>query len=56
MWGGFKKKIVTCLCGIIGLGVGSRSLESPANVFMLAILGSVVLGMMVPIANGPINR
>ena len=56
VWGGFKKKIVTCLCGIIGLGVGVMLIGiAPANFFMLAILGSVVLGMMVPIANGPIG-
>jgi MFS transporter, DHA3 family, macrolide efflux protein len=56
VWGGFKKKIVTCLVGIMGLGVGVVLIGiAPANFFMLAILGSVVLGMMVPMANGPIG-
>ena len=56
VWGGFRKKIVTCLCGIIGLGVGVALIGiAPANFLMLAILGSVVLGTMVPIANGPIG-
>ena len=56
VWGGFKKKIVTSVTGIIGLGVGVILIGlAPANLFMMAILGNVLLGLMLPIANGPIG-
>ena len=56
VWGGFRKKIVTSITGIIGLGVGVVLIGlAPANAFLLAIVGSAVLGLMLPIANGPIG-
>jgi MFS transporter, DHA3 family, macrolide efflux protein len=56
IWGGFKKKIATSLVGIIGLGLGVMLVGiAPANLFILAITGNVVLGLMIPIANGPIG-
>jgi len=56
IWGGFKKKIATSLTGIVGLGVGVMLTGlAPANLFMLAIAGNIVLGFMIPIANGPIG-
>jgi DHA3 family macrolide efflux protein-like MFS transporter len=56
IWGGFKKKIATSLVGIIGLGLGVMLVGiAPANLFILAIAGNVVLGLMIPIANGPIG-
>jgi DHA3 family macrolide efflux protein-like MFS transporter len=56
VWGGFKKKIVTSVTGIIGLGMGVILIGlAPANFFILAILGNVLLGLMLPIANGPIG-
>ncbi|HSL46689.1 MAG TPA: MFS transporter [Anaerolineales bacterium] len=55
IWGGFKKKIVTSLIGIIGLGVGVMLVGlAPANLFLLAIIGNVTLGFMLPVANGPV--
>ena len=56
IWGGFKKKIVTSLAGIIGLGAGVMLLGlAPANQFTLAVVGIAVLGLMAPMANGPIG-
>jgi MFS transporter, DHA3 family, macrolide efflux protein len=56
IWGGFKKKIVTSVTGIIGLGLGVMLIGlAPASLFIIAILGNVVLGLMIPIANGPIG-
>lgn len=56
IWGGFKKKIVTSLTGIVGLGVGVMMIGfAPANLFILALAGNVMLGLMMPIANGPIG-
>jgi DHA3 family macrolide efflux protein-like MFS transporter len=56
VWGGFRKKIVTSVTGIIGLGVGVILIGlAPSNFFIVAILGNVLLGLMLPIANGPIG-
>jgi len=56
IWGGFKKKIITSMIGIIGLGLGVTLIGiAPANLFILAILGSITLGFMSPIANGPLG-
>jgi len=56
IWGGFRKKIATSLMGIIGLGLGVTLVGlAPAHLFILAILGNVILGLMIPMANGPIG-
>ncbi len=56
IWGGFKKKMITSIIGIIGLGIGVTLIGiAPANLFILAILGSITLGFMSPIANGPLG-
>ena len=56
IWGGFKRKIATSIIGIIGLGLGIMLVGlAPANLFYLAIAGTVVLGFMIPITNGPIG-
>lgn len=56
IWGGFRKKIVTSVTGIIGLGVGVALIGfAPANFFVLAIVGNIVLGFMIPVANGPLG-
>lgn len=56
IWGGFKKKIVTSMMGIIGLGLGVMLIGfAPPSLFMVAIAGTVLLGVMIPITNGPIG-
>ena len=56
IWGGFKKKIVTSLSGIVGLGLGVLLIGlAPADLFLLAIAGNVLLGFMIPMANGPVG-
>ena len=56
IWGGFKKKIVTSMIGIIGLGIGVMLLGlAPASLFIVALTGSILLGAMIPITNGPIG-
>jgi DHA3 family macrolide efflux protein-like MFS transporter len=56
IWGGFKKKIATSLTGIVGLGLGVLLTGlAPADLFILALAGNVILGIMIPIANGPIG-
>jgi DHA3 family macrolide efflux protein-like MFS transporter len=56
VWGGFKKKIATSLMGIVGLGIGVMLTGiAPAEFFVLALAGNLVVGLMLPIANGPIG-
>jgi len=54
-WGGFKRRIVTTVVGLAGLGAGALVLGlAPASLLALAILGGLVMGLMIPIVNGPI--
>ena len=55
VWGGFKRKVYTLLMGIIGIGIGVVITGFlPANMFF-AVIGSVfVIGLMIPMADGPI--
>lgn len=55
-WGGFKKKIITCMMGIIGIGIGILIFGIlPAQLFYLALSGIFLLGFMQVFANGPLN-
>jgi MFS transporter, DHA3 family, macrolide efflux protein len=56
IWGGFKKRIVTSMLGITGLGAGVILTGlAPANMFWLALVGMSVTGFMSPITNGPLH-
>jgi MFS transporter, DHA3 family, macrolide efflux protein len=56
IWGGFRRKIVTSLTGIVGLGIGVMLVGfAPADTFLLAVVGHIILGLMLPVANGPIG-
>ncbi|HEU5089239.1 MAG TPA: MFS transporter, partial [Roseiflexaceae bacterium] len=55
MWGGFKRRILTMLLGLMGLGCGALLLGLvPASVFALALVAVFVMGVMSPITNGPL--
>jgi len=54
-WGGFRRKVITSLMGIIGIGLGITIVGlTPANMFWLAISGMAFCGIMNPITNGPL--
>ncbi len=54
-WGGFRRRIVTSLIGVIGMGLGTLAIGlSPASAFELALAGMFFGGFMNPIANGPL--
>jgi DHA3 family macrolide efflux protein-like MFS transporter len=56
LWGGFKRRILTSMLGIIGLGLGVVAIGfAPANMFWLALVGMAVMGFMNPITNGPLH-
>jgi len=54
VWGGFKRRVVTSLLGIVGMGIGTLIVGfSPAAAFVMALAGMFFAGFMNPIVNGP---
>jgi MFS transporter, DHA3 family, macrolide efflux protein len=54
-WGGFKRRVVTSLLGVIGIGLGTLIVGlSPVGAFTMALIGMLVAGFMNPIVNGPL--
>jgi DHA3 family macrolide efflux protein-like MFS transporter len=54
-WGGFRKKVITSLLGVIGIGFGILLVGlAPSNLFALAVAGYLISGVMNPITNGPL--
>ncbi len=54
-WGGFRRKIITSMGGIIGGGVGMLIVGlAPASLFWMALAGIFVIGFMNPLINGPL--
>jgi len=54
IWGGFKRRILTSLLGLTGLGVGSLLIGiSPSDAYGIALMGIALVGMMNTLANGP---
>ena len=55
-WGGFKKRVLTTLAGLIGLGIGFTLIGlAPANLFWLAVVGAFLTGGMIALTNGPVR-
>jgi len=55
-WGGFRRRMVTCLLGVLSYGLGMLATGlAPANAFWLALTGSAWRGMMVPIFAGSMD-
>jgi DHA3 family macrolide efflux protein-like MFS transporter len=56
IWGGFKKKIVTSLSGIIAFSVAILAIAiAPADKFWMMVAAMFMIGFMLPMANGPIH-
>ncbi len=54
-WGGFKKRAVTSMLGIMGMGIGILGIAAaPSNLLGLAVAGMLFGGFMNPMANGPL--
>jgi DHA3 family macrolide efflux protein-like MFS transporter len=54
-WGGFRRRILTTLVGLIGMGLGTLVLGlAPATAFWLAVGSMFFAGLMNPITNGPV--
>jgi DHA3 family macrolide efflux protein-like MFS transporter len=53
-WGGFRRKVVTSLTGVIGIGIGMLIVGvAPAGALAMAVAGMFLAGFMNPITNGP---
>lgn len=56
VWGGFKKKAVTSMVGLFGVGIGMLALGVlPPNAFYIALVFGVIAGMTIPLTNGGIG-
>jgi DHA3 family macrolide efflux protein-like MFS transporter len=54
-WGGFRKRVVTSMLGVIGLGVGTLIVGlSPATAFGLGLGGMLLMGTMIAFTDGPL--
>jgi len=54
-WGGFRRRILTSLLGLVGIGVGFLLVGLlPPSGFILAVGGIFLAGTMNPITNGPL--
>ena len=53
VWGGFKSRIKTALLGSVGMGIGVALIGvSPSNLYIMAVTGMAITGIMNPIVNG----
>jgi MFS transporter, DHA3 family, macrolide efflux protein len=56
VWGGFRRRMVTSLLGILGMGLGILVIgATPGSLFGMALAGMALAGLMNPICNGPLN-
>jgi DHA3 family macrolide efflux protein-like MFS transporter len=56
VWGGFRRQIVTSLMGVVGVGLGVTLLGlTPGTALALAVGAILIVGLMMPLANGPLN-
>jgi DHA3 family macrolide efflux protein-like MFS transporter len=55
-WGGFKRKIVTLLTSVLGIGAGVILIgAAPANPFFLILVANLIFGVTQVFANGPLT-
>jgi DHA3 family macrolide efflux protein-like MFS transporter len=54
VWGGFERKILTSMVGLMGMGAGTLVLAlAPSSAMVLAVGGALLVGLMSPITIGP---
>jgi MFS transporter, DHA3 family, macrolide efflux protein len=55
VWGGFRRRIMTSLLGLVGIGLGTLVIGlAPAGMFPVAIAAFFFVGVMLPLTNGPL--
>jgi DHA3 family macrolide efflux protein-like MFS transporter len=56
VWGGFKRRIITAMLGLVGIGLANLLLGLvPGTAFSLGLLAIAIAGIMMPIANGSLG-
>lgn len=54
VWGGFRRKVVTSMISLIGMGLGVLVIGlAPAQGYWIAMVGMFLVGFMNPLVNGP---
>lgn len=54
LWGGFRRRIVTALLGLMGMGLGALMVAAaPPALFVLAVAGVLTVGFMNSLTMGP---
>ncbi len=54
-WGGFRRRIITSLLGVMGIGLGTLLIGlAPASAFVLVVVLVGMTGLMMSFANGPL--
>jgi DHA3 family macrolide efflux protein-like MFS transporter len=54
VWGGFSRKILTSMVGLMGMGAGALILAlAPSSAISWAVGGALLVGFMTPITMGP---
>ncbi|MGW8250874.1 MAG: MFS transporter, partial [Anaerolineales bacterium] len=55
VWGGFKRRMLTSMLGLLGVGLGSLLVGfTPGTAYPLALAATFVMGFSLPITNGPL--
>lgn len=55
-WGGFKRRILTSILGIVGIGLGTLALGTIPGAFLsLAMVATLFVGLAQPITNGTLG-
>ena len=53
-WGGFKRRMMTMLFGLLGLGLGCLVIGfAPATALIVSLVGAIIIGIALPIVDGP---
>lgn len=54
VWGGFRRKILTSMMGLVGMGVGALTIAlAPASGLSMALGGVLLVGLMNSVTMGP---
>ena len=56
VWGGFRRRVLTSLLGIVGMGIGIVIVGLlPSSALLIALGPMFLVGIMNPLANGPLQ-
>jgi DHA3 family macrolide efflux protein-like MFS transporter len=54
VWGGFKRKMLTSMLGLMGMGVGTLMMAiAPPSAILMVVAAALCVGIMTPITMGP---